>query len=176
MRILNLLKKILEFCKIVKPVYAMPRTVDEDPIQKFMYRVRIPGYPAGLGFTKISSFKKEMNIVEYAEGMYEYFHKLAGRQKVTDITFERGAYRDYHMANLYFNTLRDPKHRTTVTIEILDRYGGTAREYILAEAWAASLETDGVDASSDDVVIDKMTIAFEYFLSDETALQMRGIN
>lgn len=150
--------------KILTPVYAMPRTVEDDPLQKFQYRVRIPGYPAGLGFTKISAIKRTMGVIEYAEGMFDYFHKLSGRQKVEAITFERGAYRDDHMKNLYDSTLKDSKHRTTVTIEILDRYGQVGRTYVLAEAWVSELEVADLDASSDDVVIDKMTIQFEYFL------------
>ena len=145
----------------------MPRTVEDDPLQKFMFRVRIPGYPASLGFTSVGSFTREMGVIEYAEGMFEYFHKLSGRQKVTDITFERGAYRDQHAYNLYAQTLNNPKHRTTVTVEILDRFQRVAREYVLANAWCSKLEVNGLDASSDEVIIDQMTITFEYFLNDK---------
>ena len=153
---------------LLTPVYAMPRTVNDDPLQKFMYRVRIPGYPAALGFTTVGSFVREMGVIEYAEGMFEYFHKLSGRQKVTDIEFERGAYRDQHAYNLYAATLNDSKHRTTVTIEVLDRYQRVAREYVLANAWCSKLEVSDLDASSDEVLVDKMTITFEFFLNDRT--------
>ena len=165
---LHLILRLLLLMGFVKPVYAMPRTVNEDPLQKFMYRVRIPGYPASLGFTTVGSFVREMGVIEYAEGMFEYFHKLSGRQKVTDIEFERGAYRDHHAYNLYAETLNDPKHRTTVTIEVLDRYQRVAREYVLANAWCSKLEVSGLEAASDEVLVDKMTITFEYFLNDRT--------
>ena len=155
-------KKLLIFLGLV--VHAMPRTVEDDPLQKFMFRVRIPGYPAALGFTTVSSFTREMGVIEYAEGMFEHFRKLSGREKVTDITLERGAYRDQHAANLYSQTLRNPRHRTTVTIEILDRFQRVAREYVLANAWCSKLEVNGLDASSDEVIIDQMTITFEHFL------------
>ena len=158
--------RIMLFLGFIKPVYAMPRTVDDDPLQKFMYRVSIPGYPAALGFTTVGNFVREMGVVEYAEGMFEYFHKLSGRQKVTDIVFERGAYRDQHMYDIYAETLNDPKHRTTVTIEVLDRYQEVGREYVLANAWCSKLEVNGLDASSDEVLVDQMTITFEYFLND----------
>ena len=166
--ILQSLIFIMLFFGLVKPVHAMPRTINDDPLQKFMYRVRIPGYPAALGFTKVGSLVREMAVVEYAEGMFEYFHKLSGRQKVTDIDFERGAYRDQHAYNLYAATLNDPKHRTTVTIEVMDRYQRVAREYVLANAWCSKLEVSDLDASSDEVLVDKMTITFEYFLNDRT--------
>ena len=154
------------FFGIARTVSAMPRTVNDDPLQKFMFRVRIPGYPAALGFTTVGSFVREMGVIEYAEGMFEHFHKLSGRQKVTDIEFERGAYRDRHAYDLYAQTLNDPKHRTTVTVEVLDRYQRVAREYVLANAWCSKLEVGGLDASSDEVLIDKMTVTFEYFLGD----------
>jgi len=166
--------KLLMLLGLLRRVYAMPRTVDDDPLQKFMYRVSIPGYPTGLGFTTVGDFEREMAVVEYAEGMFEYFHKLSGRQKVTDIIFARGAFRDSHMYDIYAATLTDPKHRTTVTVEILDRYGRPAREYSLAEAWASKLVVGGLDAASDEVIVDSMTITFEYFLGDKSALQTRG--
>ena len=166
----NLIRALL-FLGIARQVHAMPRTVNDDPLQKFMYRVRIPGYPAALGFTKVGSFVREMGVVEYAEGMFEFFHKLSGRQKVTDIEFERGAYRDNHAYNLYAATLNDPKSRTTVTVEVMDRYQRVAREYVLANAWCSKLEVDGLDASSDEVLVDKMTITFEFFLNDKTSIR-----
>lgn len=164
----------LTFLGVVKPVYAMPRTIDDDPLQKFMYRVSIPGYPPGMGFSTIGNFVREMGVVEYAEGMFEYFHKLSGRQKVTDIVFERGAYRDEYMFTIYNDTLTDPKHRTTVTIEVMDRYQQPCRDYVLAEAWGSKIEQNGLDASSDEILIDQLTITFEYFLGDKSTVQHRN--
>lgn len=158
--------RLMALLGLARTVRAMPRTVEDDPLQKFMFRVRIPGYPAALGFTKVGGFTREMGVVEYAEGMFEHFHKLSGRQKVTDIDFERGAYRDGHAYDLYAATLNDPKHRSTVTVEVMDRYQNVAREYVLANAWCSKLEVGELDAGSDEVLIDKMTITFEFFLGD----------
>jgi phage tail-like protein len=144
----------------------MPRTVDQDPLQKFMFRVSIPGYPQGLGFTKVGGLTKETNVIEYIEGMYQYPHKLAGREKISEMTFERGAFRENELETMFRRTLQDHLHRTTITIEILNRYGDVRRSYTLAEAWASKFEMGELDASSDDVIIDKMTIQFEYFLDD----------
>ena len=165
-----LIRSVLLF-RLARPVHAMPRTVNDDPLQKFMYRVRIPGYPASLGFTKVGGFKREMAVIEYFEGMFAHAHKLSGRQKVADIVFERGAYRDRHAQDLYEATLTDPKHRTTVTVEVMDRFQRVAREYVLANAWCSALETDDLDASSDEVLVDKMTITFELFLNDRTSIR-----
>ena len=154
----------LLFFGAARRVHAMPRTVNDDPLQKFMFRVRIPGYPASLGFSKVGSFVREMAVVEYLEGMFAHAHKLSGRQKVSDIEFERGAYRDSHMQDIYEAALRDPKHRTTVTIEVMDRYERVAKEFVLANAWCSKIEEGDLDASSDEVIVNKMTITFEHFL------------
>ena len=143
----------------------MPRTVDQDPLQKFMFRILIPGFP-DIGFMKISGITRETNVIEYIEGMFQYAHKLAGREKINELTFERGAFKESELEQIYFRTLHDHLHRTTITIEILNRYGDVRRTYVLAEAWASKVEVGELDAASDEVVVDKMTIQFEYFLND----------
>ena len=60
--------------------------------------------------------------------------------------------------------LTDSNLRNTVIIEILDRFGNTKRTYKLAEAWVSKWEGSDLDASSDDVAIEKLTVQFEYFL------------
>lgn len=65
---------------------------------------------------------------------------------------------------LYKKVLTDSNLRNTVIIEILDRFGNTKRTYKLAEAWVSKWEGSDLDASSDDVAIEKLTVQFEYFL------------
>ena len=60
--------------------------------------------------------------------------------------------------------LTDSNLRNTVIIEILDRFGNAKRTYKLAEAWVSKWEGSDLDASSDDVAIEKLTVQFEYFL------------
>ena len=54
--------------------------------------------------------------------------------------------------------------RQTMLVEICNRYGVTKRKYQLAEAWVSKVELSDLDATSGDVAIEKMTVAFEYFL------------
>ena len=61
-------------------------------------------------------------------------------------------------------TRTDPSMRQTMLVEIRDRYGNTKRKYQLAEAWVSKVEISDLDATSGDVAIEKMTVAFEYFL------------
>lgn len=140
------------------------RTVANDPLQKFMFRVTVPGLPSGIGFQKVGGLTREVGVVEYLEGLYAYTHKLPGREKVSEVTLERGSYADKEFENYYKKVLTDPNIRNTIIIEILDRFGNTKRTYKLAEAWVSKWEGSDLDASSDDVAIEKLTVQFEYFL------------
>ena len=142
----------------------MARTIANDPLQKFMFRVTVPGLPTGLGFQKVGGLTREVGVVEYLEGLYQYTHKLPGREKVGEVTLERGSYATKELEAQYKKVLTNSNLRNTVIIEILDRFGNTKRTYKLAEAWASKWEGSDLDASSDDVAIEKLTLQFEYFL------------
>lgn len=142
----------------------MARTIANDPLQKFMFRVTIPGLPTGLGFQKVGGLTREVGVVEYLEGLSKYTHKLPGREKVGEVTLERGSYATKELEAQYKKVLTDSNLRNTVIIEILDRFGNAKRTYKLAEAWVSKWEGSDLDASSDDVAIEKLTVQFEYFL------------
>lgn len=140
------------------------RTTSVDPLQKFKFRLTIPGLPSGIGFQKVSGLTHEVGVTEYDEGGFNYTHKLPGRAKVGEVTAERGSYADNSFHNLLKKTLTNPSMRNTIIFEQLNRYGETVRTYKLAEAWVSKWEGSDADASSDDVAIEKLTIQFEYFL------------
>ena len=140
------------------------RTTSVDPLQKFKFRLTIPGLPSGIGFQKVSGLTHEVGVAEYDEGGFDYTHKLPGREKVGEVTLERGSYADNSFHNLLKQTLTNPNLRNTIIIEQLNRFGEPARTYKLAEAWVSKWESSDFDASSDDVAIEKLTIQFEYFL------------
>lgn len=140
------------------------RTVSDDPLMKFKFRLTVPGLPTTIGFQKVSGLTQEVAITEYDEGGYPATHKLPGRQKVGDITAERGEYSDTEFQNLVKDALTNPNLRNTVIFEKLDRFGNSIRTYKLAEAWVSKWEGSDADASSDDVAIEKITITFEYYL------------
>lgn len=149
--------------RIAIQAYAA-RTTSVDPLQKFKFRLTIPGLPSGIGFQKVSGLTHEVGVTEYDEGGYDYTHKLPGRPKVGEVTAERGSYADDSFHNLLKETLTNPNMRNTVIFEQLNRFGETVRTYKLAEAWVSKWEGSDADAGSDDVAIEKLTIQFEYFL------------
>lgn len=142
----------------------MARTVANDPLSKFKYTVSVPGLSAGIGFNKVSGLKRELAVTEYNEGGYNYTRKIVGREKVEPITLERGMFASKEFETLYKKSLSNNNFRTTVTIQLKDRFGKVKRTWKLAEAWVKVWEGSDLDAGSDDVAIEKITIEFEYFL------------
>ena len=158
----------MKFANILKDVmttkaYAS-RTAEQDPLQSFMFRVSISGLPTGIGFQKVGGLNREYSVVEYLENMYDHAHKLAGREKVGEITFERGMYADNALQTVYETIVNDTSSRHDVTIEICDRVGNVRRKFELAECWFSKYEVGDLDATSDDVIIETLTMQFEYFL------------
>lgn len=144
--------------------HAMARTIANDPLQKFRFKVTIPGLPSGMGFSKVSGLVRETGVTEYAEGGYTHNHKLPGKEKVEPVVCERGEYANKELENIYKKILSDPKARNTVIIEHLDKYGETARTFKLAQAWISKWESSDMDAMSEDTAVERITIQFEYFL------------
>lgn len=142
----------------------MGRARVNDPVLKHKFIVSIPGLPSAIGFQKVSGLKREVGVVEYSEGGYSATHKLAGKEKVENITCERGMFKDKDIENLIKKTLTDPNYRNTVTISLCDNQGKPVRTWKLAEAWISVWEGTDFDADSEDVAIEKITIEFEYYL------------
>lgn len=157
-----------KFVKVLKDVIATKayaaRTTEQDPLQAFMFKVSIPGLPTGVGFQKVAGLSREVAVVEYLENMYSHTHKLPGRESVGEITFERGMYADKNLQTIYESVFNDKFKRKTVVIQVCDRFGNIRREFQLAECWFSKYEIGDLDATSDDVIIETLTMQFEYFL------------
>lgn len=159
MNFANILKEA-----ITTKAYAMARTMESDPLQSFMFKVQISGLPTGVGFQKVGGISREVAVVEYLENMYDHTHKLPGRESVGEITFERGMYADDYLQKLYEQVFNNKTKRSTVTLQICDRFGKKRREFQMAECWFSKYECGDLDATSDDVIIETLTMQFEYFL------------
>ena len=138
------------------------RSVLDDPLQKYKFRVTLPGMPAGAGFSKMSGMVDEVEVIEYCEGIWTHVHRIPGRDKIEPIVLERGAYANKD-AEMMLNTVRtNPNMRSTVLFEIANKYGDIKRSYSLAEAWVSKVELPDMDAVSGEIAIEKMTLQYEY--------------
>ena len=140
------------------------RTAAADPLQKFKFRITIPGLPTTMGFQKISGLSDEVSVIEYAEGGTDYMMKIPGRRKVNNVVCERGTYKNSGFHALMMKTLTDKNLRNTVIISQQTRFGEIAITHKLANAWISKWEGSDLDAKSDDIAFEKLTIEFEYYL------------
>lgn len=142
----------------------MSRARVSDPLQKFKFTVTIPGLPSGFGFNKMSGIKRDTGVVEYNEGGYPHTIKLPGKEKVEAVTLEKGMLLGKELENLYKKTLTNPNYRFTCTVIQNDTSGAIARKWTLAECWVSAWEGSDLDATSEDVAIEKIVIQYEYII------------
>lgn len=139
----------------------MGRTMAQDPLQGFRFRIEIEGISA-LGFTEASGLNTQTDVVEYREGGYSYTRKLPGRQKVSNVSLSRGALADATLYNWYVQSLGTNDFRKTVTIYEQDRNGTDKRAWVLHETWAAQFDMPTLNSESDNVLIDKLVLEVEW--------------
>lgn len=146
-------------------VYAV-RSFSADPLQAYKFQVSISGVPSNIGFTSVSGLSRELEVVEYLENMYDYAHKFPGREKVNEITFERGMYAgDESLWDVYKTIFQASSAvRRDVTINVTDRWGVIRRSFQLTDCWFSKLETGDFDAESNEVLLENLTMQFEKFL------------
>ncbi len=142
------------------------RTFSADPLQSYKFLVSISGIPTSIGFQKISGLSREVAVVEYLENLFQYTHKFPGRETVGEVTFERGMYGgDLTLWNAYKSIFsQSTAVRRDVTISVTDRWGYVRRTFQLAECWFSKFESGDFDASSNEVIIETLTMQFENFL------------
>lgn len=140
------------------------RSVLDDPLQKYRFRITVPGMPAGAGFSKCGGMTDEVDVIEYCEGMWTHVHRIPGRDKVEPIELERGAYASKDAELLLNNTRTNPNMRGTMLIEIANKYAQIKRSYSLAEAWISKVVLPDLDALSGEIAIEKMTVQYEYVI------------
>lgn len=145
----------------VDDVFAMARTFAEDPLQKFNFKISMDGLPDAVGFQKVGGLSREIGVATYNEAGYDTEHKFKGRQTGGQLTCERGAYASKDLETLFTEALSDRDARKTITIKLLDREGNIKRSWSAEECWISKWEVDDLDATSDDVLIEKISIEYE---------------
>lgn len=142
-------------------VEAMGRTFSQDPLQKFNFTLTVDGLPTSVGFQKVGGLSSEIGVSTYYEAGYDVEHKLKGRRVGGQLTCERGAYASKDLEALFKASLSDTDTRKDVTITLQDRDGNAKRSWKATQCWVSKWEIDDLDATSDDVIIEKLTIEYE---------------
>lgn len=137
----------------------MARTMANDPIQQFRFKIEIGGVE--FGARTVSGLEKEVEVAEYAEGGYTATRKLPGRATTSVISIERGAFRDRKIAQYVQDTLTKANFRMDVVVIEQDRTGKGIRQWVCSEAWASKFTAPEKDATSSDVSVDKIELQYE---------------
>lgn len=142
----------------------MPRVTTQDPLQGYNFRLSLTGLPSTCGFKKISGLSMELGVVSYDEGGYSVPHKLKGKKKTSELVCEKGLFPNKDIENLFKQSLNSKDYRTTATVELLGPDGSVARKWTLSEVWCSKWEVGEFDASSEDVVVETITLQYEDFI------------
>ena len=140
--------------------YAMARTMEQDPLMGFMFKVKIDGIDCTIGFQKIGGLSKEIAVVDYFENMYQHAHKLPGRESIGEVTFEKGMFADKEFVN-YYENLFSTHNRYNISVIVCDRFKKPKKIYDFTDCWFSKYEISDLDSSSDDVLIETLTMQSE---------------
>lgn len=139
--------------------------------KKFRFTVLVDGFVSA-GFSKLSGLKGTVNKVEHYEGGAMLPNKSAGRANFEDLTLERGATRSNLDFYLWFKMvlnapadagLKDVAMKRHLDILQRDRDGEIVKRWSVIGAWPTSFTAGEWDNNSDDVVIESLVLAYDFF-------------
>ena len=148
------------------PLIGNPRSFHK----RFKFIVEIDQFPHA-GFQKASELSVEIANVQYYEGGSLIPNKSPGRLTYPDVTLERGATQDRDLFDWFqqvANTtsglgLNDPDYKRNLDIVQQDRDGKTVRRWTLSNAWPVKFVAGEWDNEADEVVIESVTLAYDFF-------------
>ena len=179
------MKKMIKSILAQLPVSdAYVHSTASDPLQQFMFAVKFTpnadstsgsvssSSNTKIGFQKVSGINADLNVVEYHEGCTNYPMKLAGKASFGEAVFEKGVIPYEENSNLAETTnildflsdvASDGTKRMLVEVQLLGRDGTIRAAYQLHDAFVSKWEAPDLDATSDEVAIEKMTVQYDYF-------------
>jgi phage tail-like protein len=133
-----------------------------DPYKAFNFRVKWDGqYVAGV--EKVSGLVQRTEVTEYREGGDpDVVRRAAGRTSYDDITLERGVTSDQTFLQWATQSVHENIHKDIV-IELFDEAGNAVLGYIVRRCFVVKYEGPALNAESNDVAIERLTLANEGF-------------
>lgn len=156
-----------KFTKILKDVISTKayaaRTFASDPLQSFRFRITLLTRPkVELACQKIGGLSKEIAVAEYVENVSDgATKKLPGRTTYGEVTIEKGMVAGDKDMFQYLESVLKSGKRFDATIEVRDRLGNPRKQFSCTECWFSKWEMGDLDASSDDVIIETLTMQYE---------------
>jgi len=140
--------------------------------RRFKFTVDIEGF-GSLAFQKCSPITVEQKQTEHWEGGAVIpFKAPSGRMEFADITLDRGATNDFDAYNWMLQVGDalaqrgevDITYKRNAAVVQLDRDGAELTRYNLFGCWPKNFTAGEWDNTSDDVVIEMMVLAYDFFV------------
>lgn len=142
-----------------------------DPFVNFRFRVDVEGLTAMIAFSEVTIPDSSTEAVDYRNGTDpNYKRKLSGLNNSGNITLKRGMTINLDLYNWRRQVELNGalNNRKNISIALLDEVGSGANtpstiiaQWNIVEAWPTKYESSGLNALSNEVVIETLELVHE---------------
>jgi phage tail-like protein len=139
-----------------------------DPYVGYNFSVELDGVTRA-GFRECSGLESTQNATEYREGTDKNLgvRKLPGLNTQSDITLSRGITNDSKLWEWRQKAMKGAVERHDISITLLDDVGNPRVTWNLFECWPRTWTGPSLNATSDEVAIEQLTLAYERIEVDQ---------
>lgn len=139
-----------------------------DPYFGYNFAVELDGITRA-GFRECSGLESSQNAAEYREGTDRYLNsrKIPGLNTYNDITLSRGVTNDRKLWDWRQRVMAGTVDRHNVSITLLDQQGNPKVTWNLYECWPKSWTGPSMNATSDEIAVEQLTLVCERIEVDQ---------
>lgn len=135
--------------------------------QGVFFGLTVDGVPIGF-FTGCSGLGFDINVAKQAQTTSEGKHleiKIPGRHNYTPMTLKRGVTKDLSLQKWFQEVVdgKGEKALKTIGITVCDPTMEPQAEFSLTRCWPSKLSVSDLNAGSDEVLVEDVTIVYETF-------------
>ncbi|WP_432194834.1 phage tail protein [Streptomyces sp. bgisy027] len=139
-----------------------------DPYFGYNFSVELDGMTRA-GFRECSGLDSSQNPAEYREGTDANLapRKIPGLNSYSDITLSRGVTNDSKLWEWRQRVMKGNVERHNVSVTLLDQQGNPKVTWNLFECWPKSWSGPSLNATSDEIAVEQLTLACERIEVDQ---------
>ncbi len=140
----------------------MPTDTRTDPYRGFNFLVEIDGISVA-AFSEVSGLTAEGDPVDYREGTdpINNVRKLVGLRKYANLMFSRGYVQDTTLWDWYKRIANGEPDRRNGSVVLMNEGHRAVMRWNFDNAWINKIEGPGLNASNNEVAIEKMELCHE---------------
>jgi phage tail-like protein len=134
----------------------------QDPYRAYQFKVMIQGVAAG-HFTECSGLGATVEPIAFREaGNNQVEHRIPGQVRYQPVTLKYGLTSSHELFDWFMTAVHGNPTRKNVSILLLDSSGATeVMRWNLISAWISSWRGAVLDALTQEIAIESVTIVFE---------------